>query len=283
MAPSGLLAHHQRRVARVVAYVEDHLDAGPAPVAALAEIAGLSEFHFHRVFRAVIGESVMAHARRLRLERAARRLRGAEGRPIGDLALEAGFESHEGFTRAFVALFGVAPSKYRTQCAASPACAPAPASFARVEHRAPARALALRHVGPYGEVGATWGALYAASGATGPALGLCHDDPEVTDPARFRYDACLITPAAPRGALRSLALPGGRFVVAVHRGPYATLATSYANLLRWALERDLPIAPAASHERYLDAPGSVGEDQLRTEIALPIDDGGSAWHRDEGP
>ncbi|MEQ1572190.1 MAG: GyrI-like domain-containing protein, partial [Myxococcota bacterium] len=98
----------------------------------------------------------------------------------------------------------------------------------------------------------------------------CHDDPEVTEPARFRYDACLITAAEGWGPVRAITLPGGRFVVATHHGPYEALPTTYGQLLRWALDRDLPIAPAPSRERYLDTP----DDALRTAVALPIDDGG---------
>ncbi|MEQ1570184.1 MAG: AraC family transcriptional regulator, partial [Myxococcota bacterium] len=147
MAATGLFALHRARIARAVAHLERHLDARPATAAELAEVAGLSEFHFHRVFRAVVGESVIAHARRLRLERAARRLRGDERR-IVEVALEAGFDSHEGFTRAFTGLFGVPPARYRSESPPAPAPSP-PDSFARVEVRPPERALALRHVGPY--------------------------------------------------------------------------------------------------------------------------------------
>ncbi len=58
----------------------------------------LSPFHFHRVFRAVTGEGVAEHRRRLSLEQAATRLR-TTNRPFLEIALEAGYEAHESFTR----------------------------------------------------------------------------------------------------------------------------------------------------------------------------------------
>src|SRR5688500_9464237 len=93
--PTTALDHHAR-IARVSAYLEERLDAHVEPKE-LARVAGLSLHHFHRVFRGVLGESTAEHLRRLRLERAARRLRDTE-RPVTDVAFEAGYEAHEAFT-----------------------------------------------------------------------------------------------------------------------------------------------------------------------------------------
>src|SRR5262245_3493728 len=92
-------ADYQRRILAARALLEEHLDEAIDP-AALASAASFSLHHFHRIFKALLGESVMEHVRRLRLERAARKLRAGDAR-ILDLALEAGYESHEAFTRAF--------------------------------------------------------------------------------------------------------------------------------------------------------------------------------------
>jgi len=62
----------------------------------------------HRIFRGVVGETVAEHIRRLRLERAAQRLKSGE-RPVTEIAFEAGYEAHEAFTRAFRARFGASP------------------------------------------------------------------------------------------------------------------------------------------------------------------------------
>ena len=87
--------------------------AAEVSLAEVAEAAGLSPYHFSRQFTARFGFSPMAYVRARRLEMAAERLRtGARARLI-ELALDCGFDSQEGFTRAFVRTFGVSPGRYR--------------------------------------------------------------------------------------------------------------------------------------------------------------------------
>lgn len=83
-------------------------------LANLARVAGFSEYHFHRVFQALVGDSVMEYVRKRRLARAAYQLSHTEEK-ILDIALEHGFQSHETFTRAFKKLFHMTPSQYRKQ------------------------------------------------------------------------------------------------------------------------------------------------------------------------
>ena len=97
---------------RVLRYIEDRLFE-PLDVTGLAELAGLSTFHFIRVFTARVGSSPMAHVRSLRLIAAARRLTEADPPTLVDLAFDCGFDSQEGFTRAFRRAFGVPPGRFR--------------------------------------------------------------------------------------------------------------------------------------------------------------------------
>ena len=96
---------------RVLQHLGAHLDE-PIDSAALSRLEGLSPRQLARVFTRTIGETPRAHARRLRLERAARQLRGARA-SILTIAIAAGFESHEAFTRAFQEHFGHTPLGYR--------------------------------------------------------------------------------------------------------------------------------------------------------------------------
>ena len=72
----------------------------------------LSRFHLARVVSAAGGESPERMRRRLLLERAAYRLLTGDGQVV-DVAFEAGFGSHEAFTRAFAREYGTAPSRWR--------------------------------------------------------------------------------------------------------------------------------------------------------------------------
>jgi len=79
----------------------------------LAARAHLSRFHFDRLVAAAGGEAPGALRRRVLLERAAYRLPSSPERSVLEVALEAGFGSHEGFTRSFVRAYGVPPTQLR--------------------------------------------------------------------------------------------------------------------------------------------------------------------------
>lgn len=96
----------------VLAWIEEHLD-GPLTLERIARQAGLSPYHFSRLFTARTGRSVMAHVRHLRLVKIARRLTSDPRLKLIDLALDCRFESQEAFTRAFMRTFGTTPGRLR--------------------------------------------------------------------------------------------------------------------------------------------------------------------------
>lgn len=81
-------------------------------ISELAQQAFFSKTHYQRLFRATVGEPVMEYVKNRRLQLACRDVR-AGSTAILDIALKYGYVSHEGFTRAFKAYFGVTPSEYR--------------------------------------------------------------------------------------------------------------------------------------------------------------------------
>ena len=92
-------------------FIREHIHE-PLDRGRLAAVAGFSIPHFHRVFSAHVGESAASYIRRLRLERAARKLRmGAVD--ITEVALAAGYESHAAFSKAFKQQFGLSPREFR--------------------------------------------------------------------------------------------------------------------------------------------------------------------------
>ena len=95
----------------VMRYIRQHINE-PIDRETLASVAGFSVPHFHRVFTAQVGESAASYVRRLRIERAGRKLRmGAVN--ITEVALAAGYDSHAAFGKAFKQQFGFSPSEFR--------------------------------------------------------------------------------------------------------------------------------------------------------------------------
>src|SRR5262245_37960523 len=92
-------------------YIHEHIHE-PLDRVTLAQVAGFSIPHFHRVFTAQVGESAASYVRRLRMERAGRKLRmGAVD--ITEVALAAGYDTHAAFSKAFKQQFGLSPSEFR--------------------------------------------------------------------------------------------------------------------------------------------------------------------------
>lgn len=102
---------YAQRIDRVIDYLRENLHR-PVKLAELARVACFSEFHFHRIFGAVSGETLNSFTTRLRLEKAARLLRYSQ-QSLTDIALACGFSSSATFSRAFRAGYGTSPSEFR--------------------------------------------------------------------------------------------------------------------------------------------------------------------------
>lgn len=276
------LEDYERRILRAQQLLEAHLDEPMTP-AELAAAAHFSLHHFHRVFRALLGETVMQHVRRLRLERAARRVRNSKDRLL-DVALDAGYESHEAFTRAFVDRFGVSPSQYRDQPSARLASwefrrDDRPSIEVTVRTEPALRVVYRRHRGGYATIHDFWRSMMAWAGDRGladapaPFYGLCPDDPEVTAEEQLRFDACVRVGAdfEPDATVAIGAIPAGIYAVGVHVGPFERLADTYLDVIgRWFPSSGYDLAAAPVVEHYLDDPAQVAPEALRTEIWVRV-------------
>lgn len=101
------------RIQDGVDYVESRLDR-PVRLADVARAAGMSQWHFQRLFRSMTGETLGTYIRARRLSGALERLRATDDR-ILDVALAAGFGSQEAFARAFKRAYGTTPRRFRAE------------------------------------------------------------------------------------------------------------------------------------------------------------------------
>jgi len=285
---SPAAAEWHTRIDRARRLIEDRLDEDLS-LEDLASAAHYSMFHFHRLFRARTGETVREHIRRLRLERAAYRLTQGDDGILG-IALDAGYESHEAFTRAFKARFGIAPSVFRderrrVQDERSQTARPQQKETAvdvRIEKREPARIAFVRHTGPYDKVGEAWGKLMKWGWTKmmfgkAETFGLCFDDPDVTPAERVRYEACMVVDAKtkPKGDVELRDIGAGSYAVGLHEGPYDRIGNSYAQLLAEVSShpidgRNWKLGDPPALERYLNDPRKTKPDELKTEIWMPV-------------
>jgi AraC family transcriptional regulator len=287
------------RIRRVLRFVQVNLDA-PLDPERLADVANLSVFHFHRIFSGLVGETLGEHVRRLRLERAAGELRRTNFSVL-DIALRAGYEAHEPFTRAFRDRFGMPPSAYRkvdeplafppALCSVHFGSDVAVSRFVplqedsnmievRIEKLPARRLLALTHTGAYETIGQSFEKVVGAAATAGllgsdvTAVGIYYDNPDMTPQELLCSHAGVIVQPGVRpepDGFELLELDAGEFAIGVHRGPYRTLPGSYQWLFgQWLPSSGREPAHAPVQEVYVNDARSTPEDQLVTHICIPL-------------
>ncbi len=135
----------------------------------------------------------------------------------------------------------------------------------------------IRHVGPYKEVGACFGRLFAWAASVGAAPGrgltLSYDDPGEVAPESLRSDACLelATDAAPPPGITLDRLSGGRFAVHTHRGPYDGIPQAYRRMrTQWLPQSGEEADDGPDMEIYLNTPADASPGDLLTDLCIPL-------------
>jgi AraC family transcriptional regulator len=94
------------RINSVINYIQNHMDEDLS-LKTLSSVAAFSPFHFHRIFKAIVGENLNEFVKRIRVEKSADFLINRDDLTITEIALICGFSSSSTFSRAFSGYFGV--------------------------------------------------------------------------------------------------------------------------------------------------------------------------------
>jgi AraC family transcriptional regulator len=274
-----ILARYPERLQRVVDYVAAHLDQS-LDLGTLAAVAHLSPYHFHRIYRGVLGETVNDTVRRLRLQRSAIDLLDRE-QNIDRVARRAGYASQAAFTRAFRSEYGDPPARYRDAYRVAEIDRADPDLY-RVEHVVlpRLRTAAIHHLGDYQltahaferlmAVAATTAALTAAT----RTFGIYRDDPVSTPQAELRSTACITVPEdwVSSSDVHEAFIESGRYARIVHTGAYPELKVAYEWLYQtWLPTSDEEPRDVPCVEEYLNAPRQVPAKDLQTAVLLPLE------------
>ncbi|MDD5264194.1 MAG: GyrI-like domain-containing protein [Candidatus Bipolaricaulis sp.] len=222
------------RVNRVMDYVRANL-AGDLRLETLARVASFSPFHFHRVFKSVVGETLNDFIRRVRVSTAAMRLLSNPKLSITDVAVGCGYSSSAAFAREFRKAFDTSASEFRRggrdaarkirqlerndgqveskteedradgppYTSGNPSSRRTTMKFSvEVKQMPEWNVIYARHVGAYNKIGEAFDRVFKWAGPRGlvrfpetKSLAIYHDSPEVTDPSKLRSDACLTVPS----------------------------------------------------------------------------------------
>ncbi len=298
-------AEYEARIQDVVQFIQTHL-AEPLGFEDLAKVACFSPFHFHRIFRALVGETPSEFIERLRLERAANMLLRVPRRAITSIALDSGYSSSAVFSRSFSRRFGEAASAFRRHaaagippdevslsrtirkiCKASHPLFPDLPSTRRDGYAVKVSVLPRLHVAfattirGYGarEIGRAWkrltgwAATHGQLGRETVFLGMSFDNPDITPAGKCRYCACLtVKPETlPGRGIGLMTVPGGRHAVLRFRGKEREIRRAYSWLFGvWLPASGYEPADAPSHEIYPNPLEGRRGGIYRMEICLPL-------------
>jgi AraC family transcriptional regulator len=144
----------------------------------------------------------------------------------------------------------------------------------------PARRVgAVRHVGPYHEIGRAFSRLGEIAGPAGlfaqpgaAMIGIYHDNPDSTPPEALRSDAGIFLPEnipLPAG-LSEQQVPSGRYATTLHVGPYERLGDAWRLMREWLPANGHHPGRGVSYEIYLNDPTKVPKAELKTQLYIPI-------------
>ncbi|MFV0331803.1 MAG: GyrI-like domain-containing protein [Dysgonomonas sp.] len=274
---------YAKRINIVIEYIGNHLN-NEMDLKELAEISNFSEYHFHRIFKAIIGESIGAFVVRMRVETAARLLRYTT-LSVQDIAYNVGYGAPSSLTKVFRQFYNISPTDYRNNKSyriMKPLQTSSDIKLKdpKVVELEPKKAIYVRLQGNYRTIdyGGAFSKLWSfvkenklfTAGIEHLTMG--HDDPHVTDSDKLITDVCLVIhkDVSPRGEIGVRDVAGGKFLVFTYVGPYDNLFNVFDTIYRWIPENGYELRMEQGFEKYLNHPGKTTPDKLKTEIYIPI-------------
>ena len=272
-----------QRINKVVAYINNHLDE-TLDLKTLANEAALSDFHFHRIFKALKGEAIGGYITRLRLEATARLLRYT-ALTIEEIAFNIGYETPASLSKAFKKQYGISPTEYRTNKDTyimkkeiiNPDLALKTPKIVTLE---PKNLIYVALTGAYGSLDygkayeQLWAVIKAQKLFTKGIESICisYDDPKITEGSLQRSDVCLAIhkPATPQEEVSCKTLAGGKYTVFFYQGSYENLSQVYDTAVRWVIDHEYTLREEPFFEKYLNDARRTPKEKLKTEIYIPI-------------
>ena len=272
-----------QRINKVVAYINNHLDE-TLDLKTLANEAALSDFHFHRIFKALKGEAIGGYITRLRLEATGRLLRYT-ALTIEEIAFNIGYETPASLSKAFKKQYGISPTEYRTNKDTyimkkeiiNPDLALKTPKIVTLE---PKNLIYVALTGAYGSLDygkayeQLWAVIKAQKLFTKGIESICisYDDPKITEGSLQRSDVCLAIDksATPQDEVSCKTLAGGKYAVFFYQGSYENLSQVYDTAVRWVIDHEYTLREEPFFEKYLNDARRTPKEKLKTEIYIPI-------------
>ncbi len=275
----SLSDNHQKKINRSLIYIQNHL-GNKLSLNTISEVANLSPYHFHRIFKSYSGENLHDYIKRLRLEKAAFMINHSS-RPITEIGLSSGYETPASFSKAFKFRFGIPPRSFRKNEIYELEQPEESLQQPTLSTLQPQQVFFRRETGCYQQAATkAWRSLMTHAYSTGligeetQALGITYDCPYITEENKIRYDACisLKRTASEQQSSYIQTIAGGRYAIFRHIGAYEKIDSLYRYIYgKWLTQsrETLRDVPGFCHYHQLD-PRNVPEEERVTDIYIPV-------------
>lgn len=293
---------YRRRVCLAINYISMNLNK-ELSLEEIAAAASFSMFHFHRIFKAVIGETVSEFTRRLRLELAANRLISNYPDNITQIAFDCGFSSSQNFAKAFRQHFGMTPSAYRKSKIGNNLSKGENAFLLKAVYNSDTMFLNLsknerrtiikaevrempelnvayvRKMGPYAKeiCEQAFGELLQWAGpkgylSSGTMIGVYWDNPEITPPEKCRVDACVTVPygTTPERQIGVQLISGGQYAVCHFEIMADSFQQSWEDAFLWLVSSGYECDDRPCYELYHNNAEEHPEGKWIFDICIPL-------------
>lgn len=291
---------YKSRVFRAMNFISQNIER-ELSLEEIAETASFSMFHFHRIFKALVGETVAGFTRRLRLELAANRLLSKHHADITTIAIESGFSSSQNFAKAFHQHFGMTPSEYRTSKISTrndkTIVLPENAAHesdrfmsllnkecgkkvnAEVKEIPEIQVAYVRKVGPYTKetcepafVELMQWAYQRNYDGPGKVFAIYWDNPEVTPLEKCRFDTCIIAPdrTFPDGQVNVQTISGGPYVVCHFEIRPERIQQAWDDSFGWLCDSGYECNDTPCYEVYHNNAAEHPEGKWMMDICIPL-------------
>ena len=211
-----------------------------------------------------------------------------------EIAFEAGFETPNGFNKAFKKIFNTSPTEYKNiRLDLLHSYKNKMTQVPKIVERKTTYVIYVREIGGYAKSSKmAWKKLIEKLNDRNKGykeksiqikleqqdaemIGICHDDPSITSEENIRYDASLAwtkkeSDVLSKEGFNTKKISSGKYAMVLHKGSYSKIVDSWMALYLWCEENKYIFRDCPPFEKYLNSPEDVEEQELLTEIYIPI-------------
>jgi len=293
---------YKNRVCKAMNFISKNIER-ELSLEEIANAASFSKYHFHRIFKDVVGETVAGFTRRLRLELAANRLISRPLDDITSIALDCGFSSSQNFAKAFRQHFAMTPSEYRLskngnfnrkneKALSLQTIYDSDTVFmnsfqnerrnkmnAEVREMSAFKVAYVRKVGPYDKKTCESAFVELMKWAVprnfvGPekVLAIYWDNPDVTPAEQCRFDACIKIPDGTvlEGKIHIQTISGGPYAICHFETSPDRIRHAWEDALKWVCDSGLKPNDTPCYELYHNNAAEHPEGKWIYDLCIPL-------------